>query len=92
MPPLLSLDDALARLVAGAEAARIVETDNISTFDALGRVLAADSVSSCVLISFRLWSPRTSSSANDERSLGIGIVFTREGPGDGPVSRDRRRS
>ena len=44
-PPLLSLDEALVRLVAGAEAARIVETESISTFDALGRVLAADVVS-----------------------------------------------
>ena len=44
-PPLLSLDEALARLVAGATAARIVETESISTFDAFGRVLAADVVS-----------------------------------------------
>ena len=44
-PPLLSLDEALVRLVAGAEAARIAETETLSTFDALGRVLAADVVS-----------------------------------------------
>ena len=44
-PPLLSLDDALARLIAGAAAAQIRETESISTFDALGRVLAADVVS-----------------------------------------------
>ena len=44
-PPLLSLDEALARLVAGATPARIVETESISTFDAFGRVLAADVVS-----------------------------------------------
>src|SRR5688572_24393002 len=40
--PLLSLDDALARLVAGARAAQITETESVSTFDALGRVLAQD--------------------------------------------------
>ena len=40
--PLLSLDDALARLVAGAAAHTIAETETVSTFDALGRVLAAD--------------------------------------------------
>ena len=44
-PPLLSLDDALTRLVAGAAAARIAESETVSTFDALGRVLAADVVS-----------------------------------------------
>jgi molybdopterin molybdotransferase len=43
--PLLSLDDALARLVEGAHAARIRETETIATFDALGRVLAQDVVS-----------------------------------------------
>ena len=43
--PLLSLDDALARLVAGALAAGIAETETIATFDALGRVLAQDVVS-----------------------------------------------
>ncbi len=37
---MLSLDEALARLVAGAQAAVIRETETISTFDALGRVLA----------------------------------------------------
>jgi molybdopterin molybdotransferase len=40
--PLLSLDDALARLVAGGHACRIADTEAVSTFDALGRVLAAD--------------------------------------------------
>jgi molybdopterin molybdotransferase len=40
--PLLSLDDALARLLAGAAPHRIVQTETVSTFDALGRVLAAD--------------------------------------------------
>jgi len=38
----MSLDDALARLVAGAAAHLIVEHETVSTFDALGRVLAAD--------------------------------------------------
>ncbi len=42
---MLSLDEALARLVAGAMAARITEVDAVSTFDALGRVLDADVVS-----------------------------------------------
>ena len=42
---MLSLDEALARLVAGAEAARISETESVDTFDALGRVLAVDVVS-----------------------------------------------
>jgi molybdopterin molybdotransferase len=39
---MLSLDDALARLVEGARAAAIAETESVSTFDALGRVLSAD--------------------------------------------------
>lgn len=43
--PLLSLDEALARLAAGAAAARIADTETVSTFDALGRVLACDLVS-----------------------------------------------
>ena len=43
--PLLSLDEALARLTAGATAARITEVETVSTFDALGRVLALDVVS-----------------------------------------------
>ena len=43
--PLLSLDEALARLAAGAAAARIADTEMISTFDVLGRVLAADVIS-----------------------------------------------
>lgn len=40
--PLLSLDDALDRLAAGSTAHRIAERDSVSTFDALGRVLADD--------------------------------------------------
>jgi len=40
--PLLSLDDALARLAAGAAPHRITQTETLSTFDALGRVLAQD--------------------------------------------------
>ena len=43
--PMLSLDEALQRLVTGASAARIAEVETVSTFDALGRVLAADVVS-----------------------------------------------
>ena len=39
--PLMSLDEALARLVAGAQAHPITDTEAVSTFDALGRVLAA---------------------------------------------------
>ena len=42
---MLSLDQALARLVDGAAAARIGQTESVATFDALGRVLAADVVS-----------------------------------------------
>lgn len=38
--PLLSLDDALAKLSAGALPHAISETERLSTFDALGRVLA----------------------------------------------------
>ena len=41
-PPLLSLDEALARLVDGAAQHRIVQVEVVGTFDALGRVLAAD--------------------------------------------------
>jgi molybdopterin molybdotransferase len=41
-PPLLSLDDALQRLLQGAAGHVIAETETVSTFDGLGRVLAAD--------------------------------------------------
>lgn len=40
--PLLSLDDALARLVAGATPHALTETEVVGTLDALGRVLAVD--------------------------------------------------
>ncbi|MDH5338207.1 MAG: molybdopterin molybdotransferase MoeA [Rubrivivax sp.] len=39
---MLSLDEALARLIDGAAAHRIVDTEIVSSFDALGRVLAAE--------------------------------------------------
>ena len=42
---LLGLDEALARLVAGAVPHAIVQTESVSTFDALGRVLAAEVLS-----------------------------------------------
>jgi molybdopterin molybdotransferase len=45
MSSLLTLDEALARLVQGAQAARITDTETVSTFDAFGRVLAQDVVS-----------------------------------------------
>ena len=41
-PPLLSLDDAVARLIDGAQRHAITETETVSTFDALHRVLAED--------------------------------------------------
>ena len=44
--PLLSLDEALALLVAGSTPYAITQTETVSTFDALGRVLAADVLSS----------------------------------------------
>jgi molybdopterin molybdotransferase len=40
--PLLSLDEALLLLAQGAAAQRITATEQLSTFDALGRVLADD--------------------------------------------------
>jgi molybdopterin molybdotransferase len=40
--PLLSLDEALVRLLAGAAAHAIAERETVSTFDALGRVLATE--------------------------------------------------
>jgi molybdopterin molybdotransferase len=43
--PLLSLDDALALVTAGSFAHAITQTEMVSTFDALGRVLAADVLS-----------------------------------------------
>jgi molybdopterin molybdotransferase len=43
--PMLSLDEALARLVAGGADAHITDVETVSTFEALGRVLAADVVS-----------------------------------------------
>ncbi|MBT9489573.1 MAG: molybdopterin molybdotransferase MoeA [Rubrivivax sp.] len=39
---MLSLDEALQRLVAGTAAHRITQTESVSSFDALGRVLAAE--------------------------------------------------
>jgi molybdopterin molybdotransferase len=39
---MLSLDDALARLVAGSRPYAIADAEAVSTFDALGRVLAED--------------------------------------------------
>jgi molybdopterin molybdotransferase len=39
---MMTLDQALERLAAGARAAAIAETETLSTFDALGRVLAED--------------------------------------------------
>ena len=44
--PLLSLDEALARLVAATAAHTITQTETVPLFDALGRVLAADVLSS----------------------------------------------
>jgi molybdopterin molybdotransferase len=41
-PPLLSLDDALQRLLQGAAGHVITDTETASTFDGLGRVLAAE--------------------------------------------------
>lgn len=41
-PPLLSLDEALARLLQAAGAHTIGQIETVSTFDGLGRVLAAD--------------------------------------------------
>jgi molybdopterin molybdotransferase len=43
--PLLPLDEALQRLAAAAAGHRITEVETVSTFHALGRVLAADVVS-----------------------------------------------
>jgi molybdopterin molybdotransferase len=43
--PLMNLDEALALVAAGAAAHVITQTESISTFDALGRVLAADVLS-----------------------------------------------
>jgi len=43
--PLLSLDEVLAKLVDGAAPLAIAQTETLQTFDALGRVLAADVVS-----------------------------------------------
>ena len=42
---MLSLDEVLVRLVAGAAAARIADVEQVPTFDALGRVLVAEVVS-----------------------------------------------
>ncbi|WP_066340094.1 molybdopterin molybdotransferase MoeA [Azohydromonas lata] len=44
-PPLLSLDEAQARLVQGALLQALRETEELATFDALGRVLAQDVIS-----------------------------------------------
>jgi molybdopterin molybdotransferase len=39
---MLTLDDAVARLVAGGAARQLTQSEQVSTFDALGRVLAED--------------------------------------------------
>jgi molybdopterin molybdotransferase len=44
-PALMSLDDLLVKLQQGAMAWRISETESVDTFEALGRVLAQDVVS-----------------------------------------------
>ena len=41
-PPLLSLDEALSRLLQGGAGHAIADAETVSTFDALGRVLAAE--------------------------------------------------
>src|SRR6476620_6366446 len=41
-PPLLALDDAIARMLARVAAPPADRAETLSTFDALGRVLAAD--------------------------------------------------
>ena len=41
-PPLLSLDDALQRLLQGVAGHAITEPETVSTFDGLGRVLAVE--------------------------------------------------
>lgn len=38
--PLMSLEEAMARLIAGAQASRIQDTEKVALFDALNRVLA----------------------------------------------------
>ena len=43
--PMMSLDEALATLIAATQGHRIHETETLSTFAALGRVLAKDVVS-----------------------------------------------
>lgn len=43
--PLLTLDEALARLTEGARAHPVMQTETVSCFDALGRVLAAPVIS-----------------------------------------------
>ncbi len=43
--PLLPLDEALTRLAEGAAPYRILQTESVSTFDGLGRVLAVDVLS-----------------------------------------------
>ena len=43
--PLLTLEEALARVAAGAAPHAIAATETVSTFDALGRVLASEVVS-----------------------------------------------
>ena len=44
-PSMMSLEDALATLLAVASKRRLVQTQRVGTFDALGRMLAADIVS-----------------------------------------------
>ena len=78
-PPLLSLDDALVRLLAVARERVIAETEKLSTFDALGRVLARSVVSALDV-------PPADNSAMDGYALRIADV-----PAAGTVLRVSQR-
>jgi len=67
--PLLSLDDALARLLAAVQPLPADQAETLSTFDALGRVLAAD-------VHSRLDVPPLDNTAMDGYALRIADVPT----------------
>jgi molybdopterin molybdotransferase len=65
--PMITLDEAMARLAEGALAHRITATESIASFDALGRVLAAPVVSP-------LFVPPEDNSAMDGYALRVADV------------------
>jgi molybdopterin molybdotransferase len=81
--PLLSLDEALAQLLAGAAGHAIGQTEQVSTFDALGRVLAEDFASAMDV-------PPADNTSMDGYALRAADVPRRHGAAGDPAHPGRR--